>query len=585
MTQLITDLAFLILVLTMTGLMLFGWGCLAWVCLGLNRPKQQDTLTIWLGFCLVLSVLEFIQLFVAIDWRVSTLMTGLGLLALVRQRINPLRTWRSSVVALANYYPWQSLIILIVVLLWCLRAMGEPNNYDSGLYHFQSIRWLNEEPIALGLGNLHWRLALNQAYFGFLALLNLAPVWGKGYAAGGLFLLLLTLVTLIQALPIRASGSIPVAVTAQERLALPAASLGAVLFVFMGMVASSVVNPSPDNAVSLLEIGIFVLLGGFVQRFWSQVNTGHCLQEAAVIVFMCLAAVLSKFSALGFVLGALLAMSVLMIRAKIFKGLVTWRIIVTLLSCLGIHVVRGYLSSGAPFFPASLFGAWQLPWAVPVEVARAETALIFSWARVPGLTIGTQAQAGAAWFVPWLTSINPLVWLIFIASTVLSLFNGVNLLIKNRIQHRSTYLLYLPIFTGLVFWFVTAPDIRFLGALLALFLALSVHITLKNRKPSNRVSRFFSTLSIKTSLGSFTFLIVVVMSLRYVGLTSVSWRGWSELKQVDVVNQTIATRQHVLTPAVGNQCWDAAIPCASLFNSELQKQTFRSHSVFSVQRP
>jgi hypothetical protein len=375
------------------------------------------------------------------------------------------------------------------------------------------------------------------------------------------------------------------AVTARERLALPAATLGAALFIFMGMVASSVVNPSPDNAVSLLEIGIFVLLGSFVQRSWSPVNTGHCVQEASVIVFMCMAAVLSKFSALGFVVGAFFALCLLMIRAKVFKGLVTWRIIVALLSCLGIHVFRGYLSSGAPFFPASLFGAWQLPWAVPVEVARAETALIFSWAKVPGLTIGTQAQAGAAWFVPWLTSINPMVLLIFFVSTVLSLFNGVNFFIKTRIQHTSTYLLYLPIFTGLVFWFVTAPDIRFLGAVLALFLALSVHITLKNIEPSNRLSQFFSALLVKTSLGSFTFFIVVLISLRYVGLTSVSWRGWSELKQVDVVNQTIATRQQVLTPAVGNQCWDAAIPCASLFNPELQKQTFRSHSVFSVQRP
>jgi len=76
--------------------------------------------------------------------------------------------------------------------------MGLSNNFDSGLYHFGSIRWLNEYPIVPGLANVHWRLAMNQSYFGFLSLVNIYPLWNKGYAVGGLFLLYLASFSLLK---------------------------------------------------------------------------------------------------------------------------------------------------------------------------------------------------------------------------------------------------------------------------------------------------------------------------------------------------------------------------------------------------
>jgi hypothetical protein len=76
--------------------------------------------------------------------------------------------------------------------------MEAPGSYDSGLYHFGSIKWLNEAPLIPGLANVHMRFGFNQSYFGFLALSNLAPYWNKGYAAGGLFILLLTALTIFQ---------------------------------------------------------------------------------------------------------------------------------------------------------------------------------------------------------------------------------------------------------------------------------------------------------------------------------------------------------------------------------------------------
>src|SRR5262249_32524989 len=78
-------------------------------------------------------------------------------------------------------------ILLFVLLLapgalWVAnRALDAHLDFDSGLYHFASIRWANDYPAVLGLGNLHYRLAFNQSFFLFVAALNVYPVSYQGF--------------------------------------------------------------------------------------------------------------------------------------------------------------------------------------------------------------------------------------------------------------------------------------------------------------------------------------------------------------------------------------------------------------------
>ena len=62
-----------------------------------------------------------------------------------------------------------------------VKALDLPRNIDSRMYHFQSIRWINEYPIVAGLGNLSLQLGLNQSYFLLVAFLNVFPFFGQGY--------------------------------------------------------------------------------------------------------------------------------------------------------------------------------------------------------------------------------------------------------------------------------------------------------------------------------------------------------------------------------------------------------------------
>lgn len=85
--------------------------------------------------------------------------------------------------------------IVLGVFLIFIYAYGTSRgiiHYDTGLYHAQSIRWIEEYGVVAGLGNLHCRLAYNSASFALSALYSMAFLGGQSYhcVAGFLALLL-----------------------------------------------------------------------------------------------------------------------------------------------------------------------------------------------------------------------------------------------------------------------------------------------------------------------------------------------------------------------------------------------------------
>ncbi|MDE7187935.1 MAG: hypothetical protein K2O13_10570, partial [Lachnospiraceae bacterium] len=85
--------------------------------------------------------------------------------------------------------------MVFIGFLFFLFAYGTSRgmiHYDTGLYHAQSIRWLEEYGAVKGLGNLHCRLAYNSSSFALSALYSMSFLGGKSChcAAGGLAFLL-----------------------------------------------------------------------------------------------------------------------------------------------------------------------------------------------------------------------------------------------------------------------------------------------------------------------------------------------------------------------------------------------------------
>ncbi len=82
--------------------------------------------------------------------------------------------------------------VLAAFLLFAYGTSRGMIHYDTGLYHAQSIRWIEEYGVVKGLGNLHCRLAYNSSSFALSALYSMAFLGGQSYhcAAGWLAFLL-----------------------------------------------------------------------------------------------------------------------------------------------------------------------------------------------------------------------------------------------------------------------------------------------------------------------------------------------------------------------------------------------------------
>lgn len=82
--------------------------------------------------------------------------------------------------------------VLTLFLLFAYGASRGMIHYDTGLYHAQSIRWIEEYGVVKGLGNLHCRLAYNSSSFALSALYSMAFLGGQSFhcAAGWLAFLL-----------------------------------------------------------------------------------------------------------------------------------------------------------------------------------------------------------------------------------------------------------------------------------------------------------------------------------------------------------------------------------------------------------
>ncbi len=161
-------------------LMLLGW---AFAILGLgvfihglicgpqsageHRYKQEIEFTICgflglVGYSLLAACLNFA---VPIDSYVSfcLMFVGWGLL-IAKGRAACACVTKSHIAVAAMVFGYICVIPLTPVI-----------NYDTGLYHWQTIKWFIQEPLVPGLANLHDRFGFNSMWLTFAALVDLPP--------------------------------------------------------------------------------------------------------------------------------------------------------------------------------------------------------------------------------------------------------------------------------------------------------------------------------------------------------------------------------------------------------------------------
>jgi hypothetical protein len=560
-----TDFIVLLAVLLLCALTLGGWGRLTLRLLGVATPRTLDTATVWLGFAVICAMVELIQLFAPINWVVSVITIAIGLSAYPLEQAFLLTKFFRKSLTFLNIHRVSFSCVALVLVVWCLRAMGSPNNVDSGLYHFQSIRWLNEHPLIAGLANIHWRFAFNQSYFGFLALLNFYPIWGKGYAAGGLFLLMLSFCTLIE-VGLRQARSWQWLV-------------GGVLLIYFGYVAGTIANPAPDIAIGLVEIAIALLLMrlAFAEKISEQTD-----RDFVTLALLCFTAVTIKLSGVAFAAVSIVC-ALTFIRFRLYAGVSALvKLASLLLVAIIIHSIRSYELSGTIMFPSTFLALWQKEWTLQAAQIRFETDLILSLARQPDILDPALVLGNWQWLPGWLQRLPLHLVLIFGIAFVGMLISVAALFASTRSTQTNASrdaghirlskrlnALYLPLVCSLIFWFLTAPDLRFLGAVLPLYVATALWLAARQI----HFIPFIQDLSRRCSgvgLQRLAVLVVLTVSLKLTGVRAVSLEGWQAVPQVSAALQRTDSGFDIFLAGDGGFCWDHPLPCTPVFHPNLR---------------
>jgi len=541
----------------------FGLGKKIFLSLGLRENAEEEThptLFIWIGWACSLVIFLLLHLFVPLNFYTvfPVFLTGcfFAIPDLLRVRPRLFSTWPCILLTL----------VFFVIVFWIAsRAMLAPTNYDSGLYHFNKIRWINSFAVIPGLGNLHGRLAFNQSFFNYAAVLNFFPYFNKGYALANSFLFLLLAATCFDFFrpvikkPILLMESSPFRYI--SILLLLPALLQVALFDNANIDGLS--SPTPDFAALLLQVLMMLLLFRIIEHNTNQKNTrlSVCL---ALLAAVSVTVKLSNLAFAAFIF--VFAFSDIYLRSdkKTAFLVLAVNIFMVLLWCS--HSV---ILSGAPLFPSTI-ARMEFEWSIPVERMVDEANWVYSWARQPS-THWSNVLGNWAWLKPWLFRSSIIIY-VFYPLAVSCFFLLVYILLRCKkkagyVRLKKYYALLVPSIS-IIYWFFTAPDARFAHAFFILTPLAAMLLLLESLRNTVNFKRALYSVSLFFSLYQASFGISLIL---YRGqIPSISYTSWQEIPQSRMREASTSSGLIVFLPEEGDQCWDSPLPSSPYYNRNLR---------------
>ncbi|MFZ4813346.1 MAG: LIC_10190 family membrane protein [Phototrophicaceae bacterium] len=435
------------------GLTFTGVGLWVRRIFGAAPATAFDLLTaFWVGWAAYVGILQLWHFAAPIAPLIGWLLFALGMTGIVFHA----RTLWPILRAATSRYPLVWGLFALAAVLFGNSAMGAPSIADFALYHQQVILWNLESPIVAGLGNLHGRFAFNNSSFLYAALVDVWPLTGVGnHIAASLHIMALL-----------ALGLWGLARVIQREL-LPETLFAALILPIVAWAATqNEYLRTPDS--DLIPIVLAPVMGVMLLRLLGK-RAPHPQAETLLMVALACGGVVSKLSFAAY--GGL----AILLALWASRGLTRWRWAVGVAFggvIIGAWLVRGVILSGYPLYPSTLI-AFPVDWRVACEAANAEAAWVYSWARNPGQPY-QDVLGNWRWFPAWVTRVLRRDFEVFTPLLLAGLALALGIFWRrgmiNGAAHRppptNAVILYLIAPIGaLIFWFVTAPDVRFAGSL------------------------------------------------------------------------------------------------------------------------
>jgi len=506
--------------------------------------------------------------------------------------------------------------ILVVLLFYVsLVPMTPLECYDTGLYHFQSIKWLNQSPLPLGLANLHHRFGFNSSWFPLASLIELPALKAHSphFLSNSIAMFFYG-----SAIFLAASRCF------SNDWSLSRLFLSLTAIPWASKIDDCMNAPSPDLPVMLMTFLIIYLITDYWEGGRSKVAV---LQMAAVLctfavtIKMSIAPLLPCIFVLLFVRvwqgapGRDKSSDDFRTRYQSLGGAFSRRVMLAIFLLLVLWAARGLCLSGCLFFPSRVVCLNHAEWTVPEHRAKPARDWIIAWARHPGPK-GLETLSNWNWLTPWLKRHvvrEKLMLSLLFFGIVFSLAAAW----KNHRPYPPAPSVMMPALVcllGIAFWFLTAPAPRFgygflfsFGILifcqgvlrisrLDIFRSAQTRHGTWARPAALGIGCFLIVLSITGNVAAgalwgivalFTFTIfkrserakasvfwIVFMVLLLNAkpfqraLQIENWNQWSSFKHESLRVHTTDSGLLLYVPE-GDRCWDAPLPCTPDFDRKI----------------
>jgi len=510
----------------------------------------------WMGLAVSVAFLELWNLFLPVCSPATLALLGAGLFGLIINRASLLVPLRSALQA----GRW------LISALMALRATGPCRHYDTGLYGASAVRWLATYPVVPGLANLHGRLGFNSSVFLCLAALHQGFYKDLEYHLLPGLLLSAIWFTILPACFRLARGLVgPPSDWFHCILAIPM-SFWATRAQIVGTLTDE-----PATVACLVATGIL----------FDEVHLAHGAHDATrrpislarlfvAASLYSLAVAFKESTAIFAALGWIMAFGLAFSKARPDP---TARPRLAAILAVSILIVvpwlaRGIILAGYPFYPSAAF-AFPVDWKVSPAAAHYDFIWVQSWGRIPDVPLF--ATRGFGWFPIWLNrSIRnrsafqvPLL-ISAIGLTTALIFRAR----ENLCPSLASLWLLVPSVAALIFWFFASPDLRF-----AQFAIWTLAGVLGSWGIAAAGLRLGAARSHRLALAA-------ILALLFWCQISFGWQEsldsisasapLAPLQPAAVLPRQTSSGFSVYVPAVGNQCWDAPLPCTPYFDESLR---------------
>lgn len=163
--------------------MLFTCYVIGFACMHIIAGKstfrcQAETSYLFAGVGIITVYSQIFSLFAKVGLAANVMLLFLCVISILAYKTELLASLHSLRLTIT---PGKAAVIALLFLLFAYGTSTGVIHYDTGLYHAQSIRWIEEYGVIPGLGNLHSRLAYNSAGFCFSALYSMAFLGGQSF--------------------------------------------------------------------------------------------------------------------------------------------------------------------------------------------------------------------------------------------------------------------------------------------------------------------------------------------------------------------------------------------------------------------